>query len=51
MNRTKSNGGTQGKPGTGKSKAGANRKFDRVLSSKAIQIGHENGVTAEFICK
>lgn len=28
-----------------------NRKFDRVLSTKAIQIGHENGITAEFIVK
>jgi hypothetical protein len=36
------------KPGTGGSKT---RKFDRVLSSKAIQIGHEHGITAEFICK
>ena len=27
------------------------RKFDRILSTKAIQIGHENGITAEFICK
>ena len=53
MNRTKTaaSGGSQGKPATGQSKSGGSRKFDRVLSSKAIQIGHENGVTAEFICK
>ena len=40
--------GSQQKPGTAGSQT---RKFDRVLSSKAIQIGHENGITAEFICK
>jgi hypothetical protein len=40
--------GGQNKPGTGSTKT---RKFDRVLSSKAIQIGHEHGITAEFICK
>lgn len=41
------------KPGTGGSNArpGGSRKFDRVLSSKAVQIGHEHGITAEFICK
>ena len=27
------------------------RKFDRVLSKKAIQLGNENGITAEFICQ
>lgn len=42
--------GSQGKPGTGQSVKGS-KKFDRVLSSKAIQIGHESGITAEFICK
>ena len=36
-------GGDGTQPGT--------RKFDRVLSTKAIQIGHENGITAEFIVK
>ena len=32
-------------------KRGASKKFDRVLSSRAIQIGQENGITAEFITK
>ena len=57
MGRTNGSGLSGGKPGTGQSgKPGSGaqigaRKFDRVLSSKAIQIGHENGITAEFICK
>lgn len=29
----------------------ASRKYDRVLSTKALQIGQESGITAEFITK
>jgi len=29
---------------------GASKKFDRVLSKKAISLGEEFGITAEFIC-
>ena len=45
--------GANSKPGTGASgnRTKGSKKFDRVLSSKAIQIGHQNGITAEFICK
>lgn len=32
-------------------KRAGSKEFDRVLSSRAIQIGQENGVTAEFITK
>ena len=34
------------KPGTAGSK-----NFERVLSTKAIQLGTEHGITAEFICQ
>lgn len=50
MNRGKTAGSGQSNEEPASANSGT-RKFDRVLSSKAIQIGHENGITAEFICK
>jgi ribosome assembly protein YihI (activator of Der GTPase) len=33
-------------------RTGGNKaKFDRVLSKKAISLGEEFGITAEFICQ
>lgn len=56
-NASRSSAARSNMSGAGSNKQGAGngsnkqRKFDRVLSSKAIQIGHEHGITAEFICK
>lgn len=52
-NQSGASGARSQKPGTGASASRpiGSRKFDRVLSSKAIQIGHQQGITAEFICK
>jgi len=46
-NRAKTgSSGNNGSQKPASAAAGSDPNFNRVLSSKAIQIGHENGITA-----
>lgn len=48
---SRSKQGSRAANSTTRPNANASKDFERVLSSRAIQIGQENGVTAEFVTK